>query len=137
MEVNDKEYQYQGNEGEKVPRNVQRLIVNPGIHVLPDELFINCERLREVTLPDGLVEIGCRTFMRCTSLLEIKNCSTIESIGGQAFEECHRLKNAEFCFFIVVAPSAKDNWQKSFLVLPCTTKNQDPLVYKHGSRMSL
>ena len=34
------EYRYQGNEGEEVRTHFQKLIVNPGIQVLPDRLCV-------------------------------------------------------------------------------------------------
>ncbi|CAJ1954705.1 unnamed protein product [Cylindrotheca closterium] len=94
MQVND--YLFQGNEGERAPKSVKRLIVNPGIQVLPNELCYNCERLREVTMPQGLIKIGSRAFGLCFSLLAIDICSTVESIGQSSFWKCQLLAKIDF-----------------------------------------
>ena len=126
------EYRYQGNEGENVPRNVQKLVVNPGIHVLPDKLCQECHDLQEVTLPEGLIKIGDMAFSPCKSLLEIKICSTVGSIGREAFMGCVQLTKVEFEF-----SSAEDNWRRSFLSLLFTTKDQNPLVCEHHWQLCL
>ena len=89
-------YQYEGNERERVPRNFQRLIVNPGIQVLPGWLCDEYLSLREVTLPQGFIKIGSRTFAHCKSLSEINICSTVESIGEGAFARCDNLTKVDF-----------------------------------------
>jgi len=94
MEVND--YRFQGNEGEKVPKRVRKLIVNPGVQVLRRNLCLDCLDLREVTLPQGLTTIGYSAFRRCTILLEITICRTVESIEDCAFAHCHLLTKVEF-----------------------------------------
>ena len=80
MQVN--EYRYHSNKGEEVPKSVPKLIVIPGIHVLPDHLCHKCELLQDITLPEGLLKIGEGAFFFCNSLLAIKICSTVESIEG-------------------------------------------------------
>ncbi|CAJ1948403.1 unnamed protein product [Cylindrotheca closterium] len=94
--VNERFYEYQGRKGEMVPCSARTLTVNPDIQILPSLLCYNCEKLRLVTLPNGLIKIGNGVFYRCTSLLKIKICSTIESIGGCSFAECEALKKVEF-----------------------------------------
>eukprot|EP00526_Cylindrotheca_closterium_P009834 CAMPEP_0113637152 /NCGR_PEP_ID=MMETSP0017_2-20120614/19438_1 /TAXON_ID=2856 /ORGANISM="Cylindrotheca closterium" /LENGTH=418 /DNA_ID=CAMNT_0000548149 /DNA_START=20 /DNA_END=1273 /DNA_ORIENTATION=+ /assembly_acc=CAM_ASM_000147 len=92
--VND--YLFEGKEGETVPRRVRKLIVNPGIQVLPDRSFSFFVLLEEVTLPQGLTKIGNEAFRWCERLLEIKICSTVEYIGEDAFGECELLTKVEF-----------------------------------------
>ena len=76
----------------------KKLIVNPGIQVLPDDLCFNRPFFKEVILSERLIKIGCRTFARCKSLLEIKICSTIESIGVGSSEQCQRLRKSSLNF---------------------------------------
>lgn len=94
MEVN--EYRFRGTKREKVPKTVQKLIVNPGIQFVPCGLCEDCEDLREVSLPEGLRKIGSSAFEWCKSLSAIKICSTLESIGKSSFRGCQNLKKVEF-----------------------------------------
>ncbi|CAJ1948583.1 unnamed protein product [Cylindrotheca closterium] len=96
MDVNELSYRYQGNEGETVPKTVQKLTFSSGIQVLPDELCYECRDLQEVTLPERLVKISDGVFYRCTSLWEIKIQCTVESIGDVSFMFCKALKKVEF-----------------------------------------
>lgn len=89
-------YIFRGNEGESVPQGVEKLIVNPGVRVLPRELCFNMIRLRQVTLPKGLTRIDGDAFLDCTRLLEIKVSSTVRFIGQHAFSHCTGLTTAEF-----------------------------------------
>jgi len=95
MQVNN-EYRFQGQKGEKVPKSVETMIVNPGIQGLPSGLCEDCRSLREVSLPAGLIMIGHLAFYKCLKLLEISICSTVISIRTEAFNECRSLTKVEF-----------------------------------------
>eukprot|EP00526_Cylindrotheca_closterium_P015252 CAMPEP_0113650950 /NCGR_PEP_ID=MMETSP0017_2-20120614/27141_1 /TAXON_ID=2856 /ORGANISM="Cylindrotheca closterium" /LENGTH=254 /DNA_ID=CAMNT_0000563555 /DNA_START=39 /DNA_END=799 /DNA_ORIENTATION=- /assembly_acc=CAM_ASM_000147 len=96
-EVFINEYQFQNNEGEEVPAiGAQKLIVNPGVLVLPDHLCDGGIDLREITLPEGLTKIGYCAFNDCLNLLEIKIVSTVETIEESAFMSCQRMTKVEF-----------------------------------------
>ena len=53
--------------------------------VLYDYAFRGLEKLEEVILPEGLIEIGRESFENCTSLKSIKMPTTLEKVGYYAF----------------------------------------------------
>ena len=78
------------------PRMFKKLIVNPGIQVVPCELCYACECLREVILPEGIIKVGKKAFNLCIRLLEIAICGMVESIGDYAFIHCEFLTRVDF-----------------------------------------
>ena len=89
-------HRFQGNEGERVPETVERLTFKPGVQVVPDKLCYDFERLREVSLPLGLTQIGVSSFHWCENLSEINICGTVQVIGTRAFSDCYLLKKVDF-----------------------------------------
>ncbi len=81
---------------------------------LPDELFAECTKLRQVnlnrvtelgagvfagctaldsvTIPDGATSLGADLFRGCTGLLDLSIPSTVSEIGAGAFAGCTSLK---------------------------------------------
>lgn len=55
--------------------------------------FANCSSLKQVTLPEGTVELSSSCFKNCSSLEEIILPSSIEKIGGNCFKYCPSLQN--------------------------------------------
>lgn len=58
---------------------------------LADGCFDDCEFLTEISLPDGLVEIGDGAFYDCIKLTEITLPETVTTIGSDAFSGCTAL----------------------------------------------
>ena len=102
---------YTGPGGERVPDDVIRVRVDQSVVLIPADAFSNRNKLTEVELCEGLVEIGDRSFAYCehsitkinipNSLRRIKDFAFyeslrcpirlhdgIESIGGYAFACC-------------------------------------------------
>jgi hypothetical protein len=102
---------YTGPLGERVPRDVVRVRVDPSVTSIPSRAFARCNKLVEVELCEGLVEIGYNSFAECdysitkinipNSLRRIKDWAfisslrthiclhdDIESIGEGAFDSC-------------------------------------------------
>ncbi len=68
---------------------VKRVIWPQGINAIPEEMFINCGSLEEVTIPNTVNEVGKSAFYRCENLAKItfeagraKNLSIDSSIFG-------------------------------------------------------
>nr|MCR5350256.1 leucine-rich repeat domain-containing protein [Acholeplasmatales bacterium] len=55
-------------------------------------LFMYCDNLQSVKLPDSLTSIGERSFLSCKSLSMIVVSKDINSIGEEAFYGCSNLK---------------------------------------------
>ncbi len=66
-------YPYLGQEGNDIPRDVIQVRVDPSVEATKDKAFYRCNRLRTVDLSvsDGLENIGKEAFFRCTSLRRI------------------------------------------------------------------
>jgi hypothetical protein len=102
---------YTGPRGERAPRDVVRVRVDPSVTSIPAEAFSYRNQLTEVKLCEGLVEIGDGAFRWCNhsitkinipnSLRRINDCAFsitlccairlhdgIESIGASAFAAC-------------------------------------------------
>ena len=63
------------------------------VKVIGENAFNNCINLRDITIPEGVTEIGDRAFMGCKQLTSIKIPSSVEKIGEDAFTECSKLKS--------------------------------------------
>ena len=65
--------------------------IRPGVEVLPQGAFINCDSLVSVTLPDGLLTVGDSAFQGCDQLAEVVFPDSVTEIGHKAFLECRVL----------------------------------------------
>ena len=71
-----------------IPNIVDGYIVSE----LGDDLFNYATNMTSMTLPEGLITIGERTFAYCTSLeWNVQFPSTLESIGEKAFYGCSKI----------------------------------------------
>lgn len=53
---------------------------------IPDSLFENCKRLREIDIPEGVEIIGTRVFDTCTNLRKITFPSTLKLLQSTTYE---------------------------------------------------
>lgn len=56
-----------------------------------DIFFRNCKNLINITIPDGITNIGERAFMDCSNLTEITIPDSVTNIGQAAFSSCSSL----------------------------------------------
>ena len=70
--------------GSMVPELVEYAVA-PGCEVICGRAFSNMARLRQVTLPEGLAEIGDAAFRGCRSLRQVRFPESLRSIGDEAF----------------------------------------------------
>jgi len=59
---------------------------------VPNSMFSRCYKLKQVTMPDSVGEIGAWAFANCSSLSEIEIPSSVTNIGSYAFYRCYALK---------------------------------------------
>ena len=71
-----------------VPKNNSTIMVS--------ETFKNCQKLKNVTLPNKIMKIGPQTFSCCTSLEEITIPKKVYNIHLSAFEKCSSLHKVIF-----------------------------------------
>ena len=76
---------YMGGERERVPRDVVRARVHPSVTRISGEAFVDCIKLVEVELCEGLLEIGMGAFRGCNALKTINIPSTVRVINDVHF----------------------------------------------------
>ena len=69
------------------------VIVKDSTKVIANAVFINNSKLREIELPEGIIEIGYGAFNNCKDLSGINLPSGIDSISGYSFENTKYLNN--------------------------------------------
>ena len=67
--------------------------VKPGTKVIASMAFKDCIFLKEITIPDGIVNIDYGVFGNCTSLTDITIPNSVIRIGNNAFWDCTSLTN--------------------------------------------
>jgi len=60
---------------------------------IPDAMFVLCENLSKVTIPEGVTTIGASAFVNCDSLKGITLPNTVTTIESDAFRNCDSLKS--------------------------------------------
>lgn len=70
-----------------------RLIIDMPINKLGDMALADCDKLREIVLPDSLQSIGAGTFMGCKNLESIEIPDSVKNIGSNAFKGCDSLQD--------------------------------------------
>lgn len=88
-------YVYTGEGGGEVPEDVVRVRVDPSVTSIPASAFFSRQKLEEVELCEGLLEVGPRAFSRCASLKAIKVPSSVRAIRQYAFASCTSLAEVE------------------------------------------
>lgn len=80
-------YQYKGD----IPEYMD-FVVEDGTTVLADGLFLWCDTLQSIELPEGLITIGVETFRFCESLKELNIPASLQYIGERALDGCKNLE---------------------------------------------
>ena len=65
-----------------------------GMTTIPQAMFGECDRLRNIELPATLTSIGAQVFYGCDSLQTIYIPDGVTAIGDEAFDYCTKLKYA-------------------------------------------
>lgn len=60
---------------------------------IENNAFINCTKLKSITIPNGVLSVGSYAFSGCSSLLYIEIPNSVTSIGEFAFDNCSSLMN--------------------------------------------
>ena len=72
--------------------NIPNVIDSHLVTALGDDLFNYATKMTSMTLPEGLITIGARTFQNCTNLeWNVKFPSSIEGVGDNAFSGCRKI----------------------------------------------
>ena len=72
--------------------DIPNIIDNHLVTALGDDLFNYATKMTNMTLPDGLITIGARTFQGCSNLeWNVKFPSTLTTVGDNAFSGCNKI----------------------------------------------
>lgn len=73
---------------------LESIEIPAGVEVLEEHLFYNCEKLKTITLHEGLKTIKNQAFRQATALESIVIPESVQTIGEGAFYYCSGLKSA-------------------------------------------
>ena len=115
------------------------IILPNTLREIDTEAFLEVKKLKDITLPEGLVTIGKRAFKDCTSLTDPKFPSTLKEILSEAYSGILNIKNIKFnegIEFIgnsaFLCTSAVENCQKT-IIFPSSLKYMGPGAF-YGRR---
>ena len=60
---------------------------------LGDGVFVDCENIKSIKIPNSVTSIGKFTFARCYNLESVEIPNSVTSIKNNTFEHCESLKN--------------------------------------------
>ncbi len=86
-------------------KKLREVTISDCVEVLGDQTFFNCESLTTIHFGKNVKTLGARCFINCTGLQEIVIPDTVERIGLRAFNSCTSLKEVTLGKGIVVIPS--------------------------------
>ena len=84
------------------------IIVLPGVEVIPEDTFIECENVKTVVMADTVRRIARWAFTGCESLMFVKLSRNLEYIGYEAFAMCVSLTS------IFIPPSCREIGESAF-----------------------
>ena len=120
-------------EGAFYGSEIERLDLSESINlkVIPKEAFMNCNNLRFLELPNGLIKIDQDAFKNCL-LEEVTFPETVSELGISAFENCKNLKKID----LSLAKNLKSIPEKAFsgsspsiIKFPDSVSNISPLAF--------
>ena len=81
--------------GDQTDIVIPQIISGGKVDAIKKAAFINNDKIKSVTLPDGLISIGEEAFTNCTALTGITIPDSVENIGIYAFDKCTSLVSAK------------------------------------------
>ena len=72
-------------------KNMSTYTIHPDTKIIAYGVFENCERLTNITIPDGVRGIGDSAFYGCTNLTSVTIGDSVTTIGDSAFASCENL----------------------------------------------
>lgn len=73
-------------------KNAISIVIPNGITTIPDETFMDFDRLEEIIIPDSVEYIGASAFKGCKSLKKVKLSNNLHILDDFAFSECESLE---------------------------------------------
>lgn len=72
--------------------SVRKITIPDGVISIADEAFRNCANLKQISLPNTLMEIASYAFINCNSLEDIELPDSLEILSDSAFSGCSALR---------------------------------------------
>ena len=76
---------------EMTNKNLSTYAIHPDTKIIAGGVFDNCERLTNITIPNGVRTIGSSAFYSCDKLTSITIPDSVTGIGDSAFQHCSAL----------------------------------------------
>lgn len=73
-------------------KNAKKITIPNGTKIIPDECFINYDKLEEIIIPDSVEYIGIAAFKGCKSLKKVNLPGSLTTLESFAFSECELLE---------------------------------------------
>ncbi|MDE7231874.1 MAG: leucine-rich repeat domain-containing protein [Lachnospiraceae bacterium] len=70
---------------------IEKIISSSGMMVIPNGMFIGCNGLAQITIPENITTISANAFTSCHGLTKVNIPSSVTEIGEMAFEQCDHL----------------------------------------------
>ena len=112
-------------------KEVTDLTIPDGITNIGNGAFFGCSYLSNVTIPEGVISIGEQTFRNCSGLTSISLPTSLSSIGLRAFQNCGSLAS------IIIPEGVTSIGEGSFwncsslttVTIPATVKSIDSRAF--------
>ncbi|MDE6361784.1 MAG: leucine-rich repeat domain-containing protein, partial [Clostridia bacterium] len=92
----------------------ERYVVDDDIKKLGESSFCNCSTLREVAIPQSVVEIDDKAFLNCKALTQVELPDSLEIIGWRAFEGCKAISELKIPQSVYhIRERAFDGWKSN------------------------
>lgn len=76
--------------------NLKKVVFSKGIKKIPDYILGGARGVTDITIPEGVKEIGAGAFEYCTELKKISLPEGIETVNGEALRNCTELTEISF-----------------------------------------
>ena len=73
-------------------KDAETVVFHPDTKIIAGDAFARMKKLTSVSLPDGVITVGERSFKSCQNLVSIDFGNSLETIRYSAFQECDALK---------------------------------------------
>lgn len=73
-------------------KNTTSIVIPYGITTIPDETFMDFDKIEEIVIPDSVEYIGKAAFKGCKSLKKIRLSNNLHILDDFAFSECESLE---------------------------------------------
>ena len=76
--------------------NLTACEIPEGVTKIPANMFKNCYKLKQITLPNSVDTVGQYVFANCTTMVKCDLGKGVKYIGQMAFQNCYSLKSVRW-----------------------------------------